>query len=84
MNRMGKLAVGFTPAVSNKAAKAMRQELRRKWLWRRSDLTLDDLADYTRPILRGWIQYYGRFSRSVLAQVLRYVDAALVDRKSVV
>ncbi|RQT02021.1 MULTISPECIES: group II intron reverse transcriptase/maturase [Burkholderia] len=78
MNRMGKLSVGFTPAVSNKAAKAMRQELRRKWLWRRSDLTLDDLADYTRPILRGWIQYYGRFSRSVLAQVLRYVDAALV------
>jgi RNA-directed DNA polymerase len=78
MNRTGKLSVGFTPAVSNKAAKAMRQELRRTWLWRRSDLELNDLADYTRPILRGWIQYYGRFSRSVLAQVLRYVDAALV------
>ncbi|WP_408368489.1 group II intron maturase-specific domain-containing protein [Paraburkholderia sediminicola] len=27
---------------------------------------------------RGWIQYYGRFSRSILVQVLRYVDAALV------
>jgi RNA-directed DNA polymerase len=37
MNRTGKLTVGFTPAVSNKAAKAMRQELRRTWLWRRSD-----------------------------------------------
>jgi RNA-directed DNA polymerase len=64
--------------VSNKAAKAMRQELRRKWLWRRSELELNDLADCTRPILQGWIQYYGRVLRSVLAQVLRYADAALV------
>ncbi|KAI3603867.1 Retron-type RNA-directed DNA polymerase (plasmid) [Cupriavidus necator H850] len=34
MNRMGKLCVGFTPAVSNKAARAMRQGMRRKGLLR--------------------------------------------------
>ena len=78
MNRMGKLSVGFTPAVSNKAARAMRQEMRRKGLLRRYDLDLNDLADQTRPILRGWMQYYGRFTRSALAKALRAVDAALV------
>jgi hypothetical protein len=62
-----KLSVRFTPAVSNKTANAMRQELRRKWLWCRSDLTLDDLADYTCPILRSWVQYYRPLSRSVPA-----------------
>ncbi|QUN31979.1 reverse transcriptase (plasmid) [Cupriavidus sp. KK10] len=78
MNRMGKLCVGFTPAVSNKAARAMRQGMRRKGLLRRYDLGLDDLADRTRPILRGWIEYYGRFTRSALVQVLRWVDMALM------
>src|ERR1700688_1741979 len=78
MNRMGKLSVGFTPAVSNKAARAMRQEMRRKGLLRRYDLDLNDLADQTRPILQGWMQYYGRFTRSALAKALRAVDAALV------
>jgi RNA-directed DNA polymerase len=78
MNRMGKLSVGFTPAVSNKAARAMRQAMRRKGLLRRYDLDLNDLADQTRPILRGWMQYYGRFTRSALAKALRAVDAALV------
>ncbi|MFC4523823.1 reverse transcriptase domain-containing protein [Cupriavidus pinatubonensis] len=74
----GKLSVGFVPAVSNKAAKAMRQEMRRRSVLHRYDLSLTELADRTRPTLRGWIQYYGRFYRSALAQVLLAVDAALV------
>nr|WP_232232427.1 group II intron maturase-specific domain-containing protein [Cupriavidus sp. amp6] len=32
----------------------------------------------TYPVLRGWIQYYGRFHRSVLINVLRAIDYALV------
>src|SRR6266702_8650468 len=32
----------------------------------RYDLDLNDLADQTRPILQGWMQYYGRFTRSAL------------------
>lgn len=77
-NRVGKLSVGFVPAVSNKAAKAMRQEMRRSGLLRRYDLDLNELADRTRPTLLGWIQYYGRFYRSELGQVLLAVDSALV------
>ncbi|WP_204356233.1 group II intron reverse transcriptase/maturase [Burkholderia sp. JP2-270] len=77
-NRMGKLTVGFLPAVSNKAAKAMRQQLRRRSALHRHDLSLSELADRTRPTLLGWIQYYGRFYRSALGQVLLAVDAALV------
>ncbi|WP_431831609.1 group II intron maturase-specific domain-containing protein [Cupriavidus consociatus] len=41
---------------------------RRGWL-RRYDFGLNELADKTCPILRGWIQYYGRFHRSVLINV---------------
>jgi len=41
-------------------------------------MSLNELADRTRLTLLGWIQYYGRYYRSALAQVLRWVDAALV------
>jgi group II intron reverse transcriptase/maturase len=77
-SRVGKLSVGFVPAVSNKAAKAMRQELRRRSVLHRYDLSLTELADRTRPTLLGWIHYYGRFYRSALGRVLLVLDAALV------
>ena len=56
----------------------MRQEMRRKGLLRRYELDLNDLADQICPMLQGWMQYYGRFTRSALAKALRAVDAALV------
>lgn len=76
--RTGKLSVSFIPAVSNKAAKAMRQQMRRGGPFHRYDLDLNELADRTRPILLGWIQYYGRFYRSALAHALRTIDESLV------
>ena len=43
-NRWGKYFVNFTPAISNKAAKAIRQKSR-DWNWqKRSDKELEDFA----------------------------------------
>jgi RNA-directed DNA polymerase len=44
MSRSGKLFVSFSPAVSDKAAKAMRNRIRRWKLHHRNDLPLDDLV----------------------------------------
>ena len=60
-NRFGKYFVNFSPAASNEAAKKMRQEMRSWNLPLRSDKAIDDLARMWNPVLRGWIQYYGRF-----------------------
>lgn len=62
MNRAGKLFVSFSPAVSDKAAKAMREDVRRWKLHHRNDLDLEKIAQWARPILVGWVNYYGRFS----------------------
>jgi RNA-directed DNA polymerase len=35
----------------------------------RSDQTIDDLARSCNPVLRGWIQYYGRFYKTALYPV---------------
>jgi group II intron reverse transcriptase/maturase len=78
MNRTGNLFVSFSPAVSGKAAKAMREVVRRWKLHHRSDLDLGDIARWTRPMLLGWVRYYGRFHRSALRSALRTLDQFIV------
>jgi len=76
--RGGKRFVSFIPAVSDKAAKRMRQEVRRWRLHLRSDLGLEDIAGWVRPVLAGWVRYYGRFYPSRLREQLRTIDAFIV------
>src|SRR5919198_3090446 len=77
-NRWGKYFVNFSPAVSNSAGKAMRQRTRSWGLQERSDKSLEDLSRMFNPILRGWINYYGRFYKSAMTSTLRHLDRVLV------
>jgi len=77
-NRWGKFFVNFLPAMSTKAAKAVRATIRE---WRmastRNNQRLEDLARLVNPVVRGWMNYYGRFYRSKCVQVLRHLNEAL-------
>jgi hypothetical protein len=66
-NRKGKFFINFSPAVANKAAKAMRDKIRSWNLPRRSDKAIEDLSRMFNPMIRGWVQYYGRYYRSAKA-----------------
>ena len=48
----GEMFIGFVPAVSGAAAKAMRLTVRRWRVHRRNDLTLAEVAEWVRPIIR--------------------------------
>jgi RNA-directed DNA polymerase len=77
-NRFGKHFLNFTPAVSGQAKTRMRREMRS---WRvncRSDKTLTDLALMFNLQLQGWINYYGRFYKSMLYPVFRHFNDTLV------
>ena len=67
----------FLPAVSPEALKAMGADLRTLRINRRTLSNLDDLARELNPIVRGWMQYYGRFYRSQLYPLLQRVNAYL-------
>ena len=72
------LFLGFNPAVSRKAVKAMREKTR-KGNWRnRTDWSLKEIAERLDPILQGWLNYYGRYHRSALCPVWRHVNNTLV------
>jgi group II intron reverse transcriptase/maturase len=77
-NRWGEFFVSFLPAISTKAATAIRTTIRE---WRmastRNNQQLEDLAQLVNPSVRGWMNYYGRFYRSKCVQVLRHLNEAL-------
>jgi RNA-directed DNA polymerase len=77
-NRWGKHFVNFLPAVSKDAIKAMGREIRSWHIARRSDKSLDDLALMFNSIVQGWINYYGRFYKSMLYPLLRRINEHLV------
>jgi group II intron reverse transcriptase/maturase len=76
-DKRGKYFVSFLPAVSNRAAKAMRQAMRKLRLHRRSHSDLEDLASLVNPSTRGWINYYGSYYRSALYPVFEHLDLTL-------
>ncbi len=70
--------VGFTPAVSKRALKDMRAETRRRGFRNRTDMSLTEIAEQYNPVLRGWINYYGRYNRSSLYPMLGHFNKTLV------
>ena len=56
----------------------MRDAVRELNIRGQTQRSLHDIAKLLNPILRGWIEYYGRFIRSALYPVFRYVNQALV------
>lgn len=76
--KQNKLFVSFNPAVSKAAQKAMRARIRKEGTRNRTDLSLNEIAEWNNPVLRGWINYYGRYNRSALYPVVRHFNRTLV------
>lgn len=70
--------VGFSPAMSTKARKAVGQKIRGWHLNRRSGMDLSGLAEEINPQVRGWINYYGAFYRSELSFLAWRINGHLV------
>jgi RNA-directed DNA polymerase len=70
--------LGFTPAVSKSAIRAMSATIKgwKLQLW--SSSSLEDIAKRINPVIRGWLNYYGRYRKSALYPILRQIEHALV------
>ena len=76
--KAGKYFFGFNPAISDEAAKRIRVQIRSWRLHLRSGMTLEQLAREINPVVRGWINYYGRFYPSALVSSLNRINDYLV------
>jgi RNA-directed DNA polymerase len=73
----GELVTRYLPAISPKASQRIWATLRAWRFNRKTTLSLEDLAVYWNARLRGWTQYYGKFYRCRLHNVLWRFDQQL-------
>jgi RNA-directed DNA polymerase len=72
------LFLGFNPAVSKSSIKSMRAKTRKLNIRNRTDQSLEQIASFFNPIIRGWIEYYGKYGKAGLAPVLRHINLTLM------
>jgi len=76
-SRSGHLFVGFNPAISPKARKVISQKIRSWQLTKWTMVSMKKIADWINPRVRGWINYYGAYSKSSIRPILRQVEFAI-------
>lgn len=67
----------WLPAVSKKAMKSMNGKMRSWSILRVSSCTLTDIAKAINPIVKGWINYYGKFYKSKLKDFMHTLNVKL-------
>jgi RNA-directed DNA polymerase len=77
-NRNGQIYASFTLAASKDALKAMGQQIRRWRINKRTSADLAEIASWINPIVRGWMNYYGRFRRSEIYRLLQRINTYLM------
>ena len=75
--KTGQFFVGFVPAVSQKARKAMSQKIKKWKLKKLVPLKLEEIAAIINPQVRGWMNYYGVYNRSNMKPILSQVERAI-------
>lgn len=76
--KQGSYFFSFNPAISDEAAKRIRAQIRSWRLHLRSGSNLTDLAREINAVVRGWINYYGRYYPSALVPSLNRINDYLV------
>ncbi len=75
--RTGGLFLSFAPAVSKSALKSMHAEFRSYKIPKKTRKSLPEIASELNPIIRGWIGYYGCYTRAAMNGFKRYIDDML-------
>src|SRR5699024_265630 len=78
-SKYGKFFTNFLPAISEKAKKAIRKEVRSWKLQLKVDKDLWDISNMFNKKIQGWINYYTHFYKSEIYDVLRYINGCLVN-----
>ena len=68
----------FLPAISGDALKDKGRIVRRWRINLRTTSDLAELAEWMNPVIRGWMNYYGKFYRTELFALLRRINTYLV------
>jgi RNA-directed DNA polymerase len=77
-SKTGRVFGSFLPAIGREAKKNILKTVRKLNIRNRVDLSLEAIAKILNPKLRGWINYYGKYTKSILNNVLARINKSLV------
>ena len=78
ISKNGKGFTGFLPAISEKAKKAIRQEVRNWKIQRKVNKSIRDIANMFNSKIQGWINYYSHYYKSEMYEILRYINKCII------
>lgn len=74
----GLVYTAFTAEISQSNQKRIREIIRDNKLWNNTTLDITDIAKSLNMKLRGWINYYSKYSKNKLRRTLIKVDLRLI------
>jgi group II intron reverse transcriptase/maturase len=78
-SQRGEWFTNWLPAVSNKAMRSMNEKMGEWEALKRTTSTLQEIAAEINPVLRGWINYYGKFYKAKLVNFMHIVNVKLAS-----
>ena len=75
----GKEFTSYLPAISNTAKSSIYKTIK-KWrlLWM-TNKDIEDIAEIYNPVIRGWLNYYGKYGKKELSNVLERINIHLIS-----
>ena len=68
----------WLPAVSDKSMKSMREKMKKWTTLKTAGCEIEDIAKEINPVVRGWINYYGKFYISKLRNFMQAINYRIV------
>lgn len=78
MCKDGEMRLNFIASVSKVSAKAFRDKIKSLEIHKKTGCKIDIIAEILNPMLRGWINYFGKFNPSAMKYTLQCVERRLV------
>ena len=72
------LRLNFTPAICPEATSDITAQLRKLNSRNRTDLEIEQIAAFINPKLIGWLNYYGKYTKSAMNVIWNRVNSMLV------
>lgn len=74
----GSMFLGYDCSISIESEKKIADTFRKSSFHRWTESRITRIADYFNPMIRGWINYYGRFRKYNLMRIFRWFNWRLI------
>jgi len=74
----GKIRSNFIASVSKASAKIFRDKIKSLEIHKKTGCKIDIIAEILNPMLRGWINYFGKYNPSAMKYTLQCTERRLV------